>query len=182
MGRRNNFDHGERSVKSSVIVLLVLSGMRPTSAADARQTVGGGAPLNPVEEIYVARSLREGRSTPTEFCAQARIGFGAAVEDRYTFRSIATRPTDGRMVDANMTTIGSLRACIGTTADVARLKFYAEGVLGGIPFTANGDCRTSKQDYPEPGITAAVCAFDLRDLPTGYVGGQLTSNTVSSEI
>jgi len=56
-----------------------------------------------VENIYVARSLRESRVAATEFCAQARVGFGdATVEDQYTFRSIATRVADGLMVDAEI--------------------------------------------------------------------------------
>ena len=131
------------------------------SQADEVGMSRDGAPApGRTARIYVARSMREGRITPTEFCAQTRTGFAAAVEDQYTFRSIATRPTVASSTPT-ITTIGRLRACIGTTPDAATLKFYAEGVLGGIPFTAIGDCRTLKQDYPEPGITAAVCAFDL---------------------
>lgn len=49
-----------------------------------------------VEDIYVARSLRLSRLTPTAYCAQERVGFaGSTAEDQYTFHSTATRASDG---------------------------------------------------------------------------------------
>jgi hypothetical protein len=83
------------------------------------------------------------------------------------------------MVDANVSTIGRLHACFGSTSD-ATLNFYAEGVLGAVPFTGTGDCQALKPDFPEPGITVYHCFLELRDLPNGYVGGLLTTNSVVS--
>jgi hypothetical protein len=83
------------------------------------------------------------------------------------------------MVDTNVNTIGWLRACFGSTSD-GTLNFYAEGVLGEVSFTGTGDCRAFKQDFPEPGITGYRCFLELYDLPSGYVGGQLTTNSVVS--
>jgi hypothetical protein len=145
-------------------------GLRSDSASD------GG-----VEAIYVTRSMRESRIAPTEFCIQTRIGFGSATfEDQYTLRSTSTRVADGRMVDTNVSTIGRIHACFGSTSDPTTVNFYAEGVLANVPFTGTGDCRTLKQDFPEPGITVYSCFLALRNLPNGYVGGHLTTNTVVS--
>jgi hypothetical protein len=74
------------------------------------------------EEIYIARSVRESRMTPTEFCAKARTGVDdPTIEDQYTLRSVATRTSDGRVVDTNVKTIGSIHACFGRTAIPATL-------------------------------------------------------------
>jgi len=134
-----------------------------------------------VEEIYIARSVLESEVKPTDFCAGQKIGFGKDVADRhYTFRSVSTRVTDGRIVDVNAGIVGRLHGCIGSTADPAALNFYAEGVLANVPFSGTGECRTAKRDYPEPGIGIYRCFLELRGLPKGYAGGQLTTNTLVS--
>ena len=84
-----------------------------------------------VEELYVARSVRESRIKPTEFCANARTSFENSIyEDRYTFRSTAGRTSDGRVIETNVKTIGDGHACFGQTGDPKLLSFYAEIVLG----------------------------------------------------
>jgi hypothetical protein len=169
-------------MKPNATFLILLSALCSISSSEALQIApSDSASSSPVEDIYIARSLRESRIAPTEFCSQTRTGFGSAtVEDQYTFRSTATRPADGLMVDANVTTIGRLHACFGSTGDPATANFYAEGVLGGVPFTGTGECRALKRDYPETGITGYRCLLELRDLPKAYIGGQLTTNTVVS--
>jgi hypothetical protein len=112
--------------------------------------------------------------------SSGRSRFAVAFEDQYTFQSIETRDSDGLMTSANVNTIGRLHACVGRTSDALVLNFYAEGMLGAVSFKASGDCRTAKPDYPEPGITMYTCSFKLRDLPEAYVGGSLTTNTISS--
>jgi hypothetical protein len=99
------------------------------------------------------------------------------------------RGSDGRVVDSDVAVIGRLRACFG--ADLAGRPgeqplqesgsfFYAEGVLGDVPFIGRGDCRTTRRDHPEPGISSMRCFMELSGLPAAYVGGQLTTNTISS--
>jgi len=133
-----------------------------------------------VEEIYIGRSVRESQITPTEFCAQARTGFVARLESRFTFRSTATRAADGLMVDTNVGTIGSLHACFGETSDPAISNFYAEGLLGRTAFNGIGECHLMKSDFPERGLFPFRCFLDLSGFPDQYVGGQLTTNTVNS--
>ena len=135
----------------------------------------------PVEEIYVARSLRESRIAPSAFCSAERTGFdGVQHEDRYTFRSVATRTSDARVTDADVQVVGHLRGCVGQTADPLVANFYAEGQLAGLPLTAAGRCRALRADHPEAGTTFMACSFELRNLPSPYVGGHLTTSTMNS--
>ena len=139
-------------------------------------------PTRRVEEIYVSRAVRESRTTtPTAFCEQTRIGFGRTLfEDRFTFRSIQVRPADGLVVNTDVDTIGNMRVCFGATSDSATLNFHAEGTLASVTFTGHGECLTVRRDFPERGITIMRCFLELGSLPAGYVGGQLTTNTVLS--
>ena len=117
----------------------------------------------------------------TPFCDEKRIGPGKALwEDRFDFRSIKIRPSDGRMLSSDRPTIGNMHVCFGTTTDADIVSFYAEGTLAKVPFTGKGDCLTVKREFPEPGLTTMRCFLDLQGLPDGYVGGHLTSNTVLS--
>jgi hypothetical protein len=133
------------------------------------------------EDIYVVRSLRESRDSPTEFCARSHSGFDDATsEDRYTFRSISIRVSDGRMMDNDVHSVGRLRACFGNTNDPKLQNFYAEGSLGRITFTGRGECLANKTDYPEAGITGVRCFLDLGGLSAEYIGGELTTNSIRS--
>jgi len=135
-----------------------------------------------VEEIYVVRSLRLSRDTATPFCAAERTGFpNARTEDHYKFQSIAVDAESGMVTDSNVKTVGTLRACFGPTDDPALFNFYAEGTLGMVSFQGRGECRSPKRDYPEPGVSIHRCFLDIANLPSGYVGGHLTTNTVSSK-
>ena len=139
------------------------------------------AGIDDPEEIYIARSLRESRSAPTEFCSPTRTGFTQVqFEDRYTFRSVATRTSDGRVTDANVQQIGHLRGCIGATDNPLVVNFYAEGQLAGVTVTLAGDCRAPATDHPETGTTFTACSFAIRNLPAPYIGGHLTTSTMTS--
>ena len=167
------------SVAAGSMIAAVLYAM---SSAEASQTVSASkASARRVEDIYVARSMRVSRlATTTDFCAEARTGFpDSAFDDQYTFHSPAVRGSDGLVIDTNVATIGRLHGCLGSQAS-PNYGFYVEGALGAITFTGRGECRTAKRDFPEPGMTLTRCFLDLSDLPDGYVGGQLTTNTLGS--
>jgi polyvinyl alcohol dehydrogenase (cytochrome) len=103
------------------------------------------------------------------------------MEDHYTFRAVATRTSDGLVIDADAGTIGDLHACFGPIpADPASFNFYSEGSLGGVTFTGRGNCLSTRNNYPEPDVSGFRCYLDLSDLPPAYVGGQLTTNTVGT--
>lgn len=162
-------------------VLLALACLLPPCRASAQQ---GGTPApaaaSGVEDIYIGRSWRESRQAPSEFCGPGRTGFGpASVEDTYTFRSVETRGSDGLIVNADVAVIGTLRACFGPQPEGSSF-FYAEGTLGDVRFTGRGECRNTRRDYPEPGVSVQRCFMDLGGLPPAYIGGQLTTNTVGT--
>jgi hypothetical protein len=139
------------------------------------------SPVAGVEDIYVARSLRVSRVPPTGFCAEAKVGFANAIsEDDHTFLAIAVDQTNGRLTQVAGKSIGRIHTCLGATADPLVVNFYGEGHLGAASFTGRGECRVHRPDFPEPGVSAGGCFLRLGNLPPGYVGGQLTTNTISS--
>jgi hypothetical protein len=133
------------------------------------------------EEIYVIRSVRISRITPTEYCAQSQTGFADTVfEDRYVFHPVTTRAEDGAVVSTAGKEIASLHACFGKMTDPNLLNFYGEGEIAGIRFTGKGRCTSLKIDSPEPGLNESTCFLDLGGLRGPYTGGLLTTNTLRS--
>jgi hypothetical protein len=165
-----------RAVIFSALAFISTSGASEVSTEAPPKTSAGR-----IEEIYIARSLRESRDKPTEWCSKSRAGFeNVTSEDHYTFRSIAVRPSDGKLVDDNVRMVGRLRACFGSTNNPQLQNFYAEGVIGGVAFKGLGECLASTADYPESGITRSRCFMHLDGLPTEYIGGELTTNSIRS--
>lgn len=163
------------------IWVLVLGSMSSALALDAFPQ-SKGAPGGGVEDIYVVRSVRESRSfLPSDFCAQARIGFSnsGGAEDKFTFRSTATRDADGLMTSASVKAVGNLHGCFGPTADATVWKFYAEGAVGSVSFKGLGEC-VQKRNVPEEGLTPTRCFLELYDVSKPYVGGLATSNAINS--
>jgi hypothetical protein len=132
-------------------------GTQSMARAQDIQKAGRPDQSKQIEEIYIARSVRESRVAPSKFCARAKTGFDSAFEDLYTFRSTAIRTSDGRMVDTNVKTIGSGHACFGQTSDPAILHFDLELLLGQTALKGIGDCRLTKSDFPERGLTPNHC-------------------------
>ena len=133
-----------------------------------------------VEEIYIARSVRESRVDPTDFCAVARTGFAPIYEDRYSFRSTSTRPSDGLVTSANLKTVATGHACVGQGPNPTIFAFYMELQLGRTAVTWNGECTQNRSDFPEKGVGVMHCVLNLVNSDRGYQGGQLTTNTVTS--
>ena len=164
-----------RQVSAFVLAALATCSV---SAQDARETQPSAS--TEVEEIYVVRSVPESSTAPTEFCAEERIGFaGATYEGHYTFRSTATRSSDGRVIDTNVKTIGSMHFCRHRTTPDS-FTWYGEGAFGNTPFKGVGECHGAKADFPEQGIGTVSCFLRLSGLPSEYVGGLLTTSTMWS--
>ena len=160
------------------IALVGLGSGSPVHAQNTQATQPAAA--TEVEEIYIARSLREKSTPPTEFCAKARGGIADPTsEAQFTFRSITTRASDGRVLDANVKAIGSIHACIGRTANPAIIDFYGDILLGSTAFKGLGECHL-KNDFPEKGLSITQCFLELSGLPAEYVGGRLTTNSLNS--
>jgi hypothetical protein len=165
---------------STFVVIGLMAGYASTGLSGAPQTVATARKSATVEDIYVVRSVRQSRVTPTTFCDAANTGFANAMaEDQYLFRSTATRASDGLIVDASVQTVGTIHACFGSLPDLSVVNFYGEGRLGGAAFKGIGECRLTP-DYPERGLLLGRCFLDLKGLPDGYMGGRLTTNTITS--
>ena len=134
-----------------------------------------------MEEIYIARSVPESQTAPTEFCAPAKTGFGNVMsERRASFRSLSVSTSDGRLLNPNVKTIGSFHGCFGATANSMIFNAFAEVRIGSMTFTGKGECRYVKSDFPERGLREAHCFLDLSAPDDQYVGGLLTTNSIGS--
>ena len=133
-----------------------------------------------VEEIYIVRSLRVDRSEPGTFCNTGKTGFVAEVQDRFVFKAVLTRASDGKVIDARTQDAGALQACFGDLPDGNDTNFYAEALIAGISVTGKGRCTDIVEDFPESGITSVRCFLALSNLPKPYIGGVLTTNSIVS--
>jgi hypothetical protein len=136
-----------------------------------------------LEDIYVLRSIRERQPASADWCAPSRTGFepfAADAERFFSFWSVRSRPEDGKVVDAAQGRVAELRACFGPTDDRARQNFYAEVRLGAITFSGSGECLALGVDFPETGLFPVRCQLVLSGLPAPFVGGLLTTNTMTS--
>lgn len=140
---------------------------------------GAGTAL---EEIYVLRSIREPHEAVAGWCSAGRTGFEPFPKDAeriFSFWSVEVQP-DGKVTQMKRTRAAELRACFGATSEPARQNFYAEIKLGSISFRGKGECLALKLDFPEAGLFPVRCQLILADLPATYVGGLLTTNTLTS--
>lgn len=138
----------------------------------------------PLEEIYILRSIREQREPDPNWCAWAKTGFEpfpADAERFFSFWSVRSRPEDGKIVDAKAARAAELRACFGPTAERARQNFYAEVQLGSTSFRGKGECLAVMIEFPEAGLFPVRCQLILSGLPPPYIGGLLTTNTMTSK-
>ncbi len=145
--------------------------------------VGPPASASDLEDIYILRSIREPQAPTADWCARSRAGFEPMPTDAerfFSFWSVRSRPEDGRVVDATAARVGELRACFGPTGDRARQNFYAEVRLGALSFLGSGECLALMIDFPEAGLFPVRCQLVLSGLPLPFVGGLLTTNTMTT--
>jgi len=160
------------------VVMLLSACATPSGNAAAHPTA---AP----EEIYILRSIREQHEPVDGWCSSARTGFEPFPTDAerfFSFWSVRLRPEDGRVVETKDMRVAELRACFGATGERARQNFYAEVTLGSITFQGSGECLALRIDFPEAGLFPVRCQLVLSGLPPPYVGGLLTTNTMTSQV
>src|SRR5215813_13835863 len=158
------------------LVTLLFVGATPSGNAAPRAKAA-------LEEIYILRSIRERREPVADWCSSTRIGFEPFPTDAerfFSFWSLRVRP-DGRVAETKHRNVAELRACFGATSEPARQNFYAEIKLGSLSLRGNGECLALKIDFPEAGLFPVRCQLVLSELPAPYVGGLLTTNTLTSK-
>ena len=139
---------------------------------------------SPVEELYLLRSIRERRPQGADACQTSETGFEPFAEDaerNFSFWSVETA-ANGRITDAQRASVAELRGCFGPTSDRARQNFYADVHLDQLRFKGRGECLALALNVPEPGLFPVRCQLVLEGLPPPYVGGLLTTNTMTSEM
>ncbi len=159
------------------VVMLLFAGVMPSGTVAAQPTAA-------LEEIYILRSIREQHESVANWCSSARAGFEpfpTDAERSFSFWSLGLRPEDGRVIQPKHTRVAELRACFGATSERARQNFYAEIKLGSISFHGSGECLALKIDFPEASLFPVRCHLVLSGLPAPYVGGLLTTNTMTSK-
>jgi len=163
-----------RKAIASLIAMMMFASAPITSAE---------APSASLEDIYILRSIREERAPTVDGCASSKTGFEPFATDPerfFSFWSVGTRAEDGKVVDAKQKRVAELRGCFGRTQDRARQNFYAEVKFGAISFRGKGECLALMIDVPEQGLFPVRCHLILSDLPEPFVGGLLTTNTMTS--
>jgi len=141
-------------------------------------------PAEALEEIYILRSIREPHTPSDNWCSPTRSGFEPFKTDAerfFSFWSLRVRSEDGKVVETKDKRVAELRACFGDTSERARQNFYAEIQLGTISFQGRGECLALKIDFPAAGLFPVRCQLVLSGLPAPYVGGLLTTNTMTSQ-
>lgn len=136
------------------------------------------------EDIYVLRSIREQRSTTGDWCDASRTGFAPMPTDAerfFTFWSVGSKKGSGRIFDADRRPVAQLRGCFGATSERARQNFYAEVRIGAMAFHGKGECLALLVDAPETGLHAVRCHLVIDGVPAPYVGGLLTTSTLTSQ-
>jgi hypothetical protein len=157
------------------VVTLLSSAVAPSGNAAPR-------PKAALEEIYILRSIRERHEPVAGWCTSARAGFEPLPTDAerfFSFWSLRMRP-DGRVVETKHKRAAELRACFDATSEPARQNFYAEIKLGSMSLRGNGECLALKIDFLDAGLFPVRCQLILSGLPAPYVGGLLTTNTITS--
>jgi len=171
---------GRRRLIGLQLGFCVLAGLlmvRPARVASAVQTDGE------VEDVIIARSLRISRNTGaniTAGCTASITGFTAIIEDIFEMYSV-NLSNQGIVIDDAWYKTGDLHVCLAPTAPGSTvLNFWTDGTLTGVSFHAIGTCTERFSNFPETGLRMFSCYQDLKNLSGGYIGGTLTTNTISS--
>jgi len=169
-----------------VCALLVSGAACAAPPAEEENTLGKStASLEEVhgidyEDIYILRSIRFSRVTPTAFCDPAKTGFVSRFEDDHDMASISVRAADGRVMNESVRVAGRAHSCQGSTEDPTVLNFWVELTVNDSISSGRGTCVRVRSNWPEAGLSPFRCFADFNIVPAGYVGGLLTTNTMSS--
>ncbi len=169
-------------VRRGAAVLIAIAGVAVASFAGTPPGNAAPGSEGALEEIYILRSIREPHEAVSGWCSANRTGFEPFAKDAerfFSFWSVQSQP-DGKVSDTKRKRAAELRGCFGATDTPARQNFYAEIKLGSLFFRGNGECLALKIDFPEPGLFPVRCQLVLSGLPAPYVGGLLTTNTLTS--
>jgi hypothetical protein len=171
--------HIRRSLINAGLMVAAMALLASVAPAQNALTPNGA-----LEDIYILHSVREPHEPEANWCAAAKTGFDPFPKDAerlFSFWSLRTRPEDGKVVDAKAARAAKLRACFGPTSERARQNFYAEVQMGSVSFQGKGECLAVMTDFPETGLFPVRCQLVLSGMQPPYIGGLLTTNTMTSK-
>jgi hypothetical protein len=128
------------------------------------------------ERAYVVRTIEDPSIDPIP-PARCPGGPGVLLNANGYAHPIATRASDGMVVQEHPKRVGVIRTCSRVTSitEGATALQYAEIELGGDTYTATGACRVTSVGVPQAGVVLAGCALRLQTGPDGFVGGIASS-------
>jgi hypothetical protein len=131
------------------------------------------------ERAYVVRTLEDPSIDPIP-AADCPGGPGTLFNANGYAYSIATRASDGMVVQEHPKRVGVIRTCARVTsiAEGATAPVNARIELGGDTYTASGVGRATSIGVPQGGVVLIGNALRLNTGPDGFVGGIATSASV----
>src|SRR5262245_23711470 len=124
------------------------------------------------ERAYVVRTIQDPSIDPIP-PSRCPSGPGALLNANGYAYSIATRASDGMVVEVHPERVGVIRTCTRVTSigEGAMAPSYAEMEIAGDTYTASGSVRTTSVGVPQAGVVLAGSALRLQTGPDGFVGG-----------
>lgn len=139
-------------------------------------TTGDGDPVR----TFVLRTVEDPSVDPLP-AGECAFAGGVILNLRAHAWSIATRGSDGMVVEEQIQPVGDVRACAQVTfplVEGSTAPFYARFDLAHGTYTANGSCRVTSNGVPQAGVVLAGCALRVQMGPEGFVGGVAASASV----
>jgi hypothetical protein len=161
-------------VRRSVTALAGLALVASLVAVPVAMSADGGDPVK--ERAYVVRTLEDPSITPIPDSG-CPGGAGTLFKANGYANSIATRASDGMVVQDSVRRVGVVRTCARVTsiAEGATGPITARINLGGKTYTASGTGRATSVGAPKGGVVLLGAALRLKTGPDGFVGGIATS-------
>jgi hypothetical protein len=163
-------------MRRSIAALAVLALVAALVTVPVAMSADGGDPVR----TYVVRTV-EDPTVPPVPDSDCPSGAGILLKPRGYAWSIATRASDGMVVQEQLQQVGIVSTCLRLTFPIVEgttVPFYALFELGGDSYTASGACRATSNGVPRSGVVLAGCALRLLTGPEGFVGGIATSASV----
>jgi len=142
----------------------------------------------PIEEVRIFRSISTRNMLGSAAAAQCtKAPFASLSYDELDLVTVTTRSWDGMVTDPEVEKIGTLIGCLGAPNTAGHLPFYSEGHFNdhgqekGLSFVGNGECDRVAGPVP-PQVTVFRCWVMASNLPSGYAGGFITSNTLGTAL
>lgn len=133
-----------------------------------------------VEEVFVYLAVRTNRVPGQSDAACNDAGFAVRQRNDTELRTLSLATATGKVAREIGDVIGTTVGCFGDGSESGITPFFSRLTINGITAIGRGQCRRQYSDFPEARVGVQDCWLKLENLPDGYVGGFLTSNTLAT--